>query len=89
MRYWGEGLAQNSHALSRMYHQHVSVFTSLEALLFPPFSPHLLVWCYFLTTFFSHRLNTPQRSRPCLIYLYLLVVQHHAWHIVDVVHGQQ
>ena len=56
---------------------------------FHPFPPHLLVWCYFLTTFFSHRLNTPQRSRPCLIYLYLLVVQHHAWHIVDVVHGQQ
>ena len=43
----------------------------------------------FLTTFFSHRLNRPQRSRPCLIYLYLLVFQHHAWHTVDVVCGQQ
>lgn len=54
---------------------------------FHPFPPHLLVWCYFLTTFSSLRLNRPQRSRPCLIYV--LVAQHHAWHTVDVVCGQQ
>lgn len=94
MRYWGEGLAQNSHALARMYHlpfsQHVSVFTSLEAFLYPPFSPSTFLYgVIFLTTFFSHRLNHPQRSRPCLIYLYLLVFQHHTWHTVDVMCGQQ
>ena len=52
MRYWGEGLAQNSHALSRMYHQHVSVFTSLEALLFPPFSPSSSCMALFSYYFF-------------------------------------
>lgn len=56
---------------------------------FHPLPRHLLVWYYIFTAFFSHRLNTPQRSRPCLIYLYLLVVQHHAWHMVDVVCWQQ
>lgn len=92
MRYWGWGLAQDSHALSGCTTFHFpSMSVCLLAWKLPCFHPlprHLL-GIIFLLLFFSHRLNTPQRSRPCLIYLYLLVVQHHAWHMVDVVCWQQ